>query len=326
MIVVAAGLIVALLLLTGRTGSTDTYYAVYDNVAGVKYGTPVRFEGYQVGQVAGVEPMTADAKTRFRVALAVKSGFPIPKGSEAAIASAGLLAGSAIAITRGDSRETLEPGAELATAPSRSITDAVSNLAGTVGELSEEGVRPILAKLNRAADQLDNLLRGPVPQIAQDLQRASGAVANFSNGLETTLTSPENLDRIENTLKHMESSANKLDKELLSARNAERFSGTLDNLRQFSREAIGLTEQLNTTGERVDGLIAKLDRLAKKNESEIDNSIADLRFSLATISRRIDAITYNLEGTSRNMNEFARQLRRNPSLLLRGGTPAEAAE
>jgi len=324
--VVAVGLLGAMLLLTGRTGATDTYYAVYDNVAGVKFGTPVRFEGYQIGQVETVAPITVDGRTRFRVALAVESGFPIPKGSEAAIASAGLLAGSAISITRGESATTLDPGAELATAPSRSITAAVSNLAGTVGQLSAEGVQPLMTKLNRAADQLDTLLSGPIPRIARNLEDASNSVAGVSSGLDRTIASPESLARIQRTLTRMESAATKLDQRLLSDDNAERFSGTLRNLQRFSNDAIGLTQQLRSTGKRVNSLVAKLDRLAKKNESEIDASISDMRYSLSTIARRIDAITYNLEGTSRNMHEFARQLRRNPSLLLRGGSPAEAAE
>lgn len=325
-IVVALGLLGALLLLTGRTGATDTYYAVYDNVSGVKFGTPVRFEGYQIGQVETVEPVTADGRTRFRVALAVESGFPIPQGSKAAIASAGLLAGSAISITRGRAAATLEPGAELETAPSRSITSAVSDLAGTVGQLSAEGVQPLMTKLNRAADQLDTLLSGPIPRIARNLEDASRSVAGVSSGLDETIASPESLARIERTLTRLESAATKLDQRLLSERNADRFSGTLTNLQQFSNEAIGLTRQLRSTGKRVNSLVTKLDRLAKTNESEIDASISDLRYSLSTVARRIDAITYNLEGTSRNMHEFARQLRRDPSLLLRGGTPAEAAE
>ena len=33
------------------------YFVTYNNVSGIKYGTPVAFEGYQVGQVEIIEPI-----------------------------------------------------------------------------------------------------------------------------------------------------------------------------------------------------------------------------------------------------------------------------
>ena len=44
-------------ILAGSTGSTDKYYTVYNNVGGLKYGTQVLCEGYQIGQVDSIEPM-----------------------------------------------------------------------------------------------------------------------------------------------------------------------------------------------------------------------------------------------------------------------------
>lgn len=323
---VAVGLLAALLLLTGRTGATDSYYAIYDNVSGVSYGTPVRFEGYNVGQVEGVEPVSRDGAVRFRVELAVREGFPIPADSKAAIASAGLLSGSAIAISRGTADSNVEPGAMLATAPSRSITGAVADLAGTVDQLSEKGVQPLMTKLTRAADQLDTLLRGPAKRIAGNLERTSGVAAEVSERLDEDMASPENLARIRRALAHMEGAAETLDRQVLSADNARQLDTTLRNLKGFSTEARDLTQQLRSTSTRVDKLVRRIDTLTEKNSGDISASVQDLRYSMATVARRIDAITYNLENTSRNMHEFARQIRRKPSLLLRGGTPAEAAE
>ncbi len=325
-IVVAAGLVAALLLLTGRTGATDTYYAVYDNVAGVSFGTPIRFEGYQVGQVEGVQPVTRDGAVRFRVELGVREGFPVPADSKAAIASAGLLSGSAIAISRGSADTNLSPGATLETAPSRSITGAVSDLAGTVGQLSSEGLQPLMSKLTRAADRLDALLSGPAPKIARNLERASGTVAEMSKRLDQDAASAENLARIRRTLEHMEQAARTLDRQLLGADNVQRVDTTLGNLQAFSSDARDLTRQLRATGRRMDSLVTRLDTLTEKNSGDVSASVQDMRYTLATVARRIDAITYNLENTSRNMHEFARQIRRNPGLLLRGGGRAEAAE
>ena len=60
-------IIVSLALITGRTGASDTYYVVLDNVADIKYGTQVRYEGFPVGQVEEITPEPDGARMRFRV-------------------------------------------------------------------------------------------------------------------------------------------------------------------------------------------------------------------------------------------------------------------
>jgi phospholipid/cholesterol/gamma-HCH transport system substrate-binding protein len=45
---------------------------------------------------------------------------------------------------------------------------------------------------------------------------------------------------------------------------------------------------------------------------------------MAAISRRIDSITGDLESTTRNMNEFSRQIRENPGVLVRGRETSDA--
>jgi phospholipid/cholesterol/gamma-HCH transport system substrate-binding protein len=51
-----------------------------------------------------------------------------------------------------------------------------------------------------------------------------------------------------------------------------------------------------------------------------------MRYTVETIAERIDAVTYNLEGASRNMYEFSRQIRINPGLLLGVSAAEEALE
>ena len=45
---------------------------------------------------------------------------------------------------------------------------------------------------------------------------------------------------------------------------------------------------------------------------------ADLQHSMDSVARHIDAINTNLEATTRNMTEFTRQLREDPSVVIRG--------
>lgn len=46
--VVLAIFIMVVSMLAGRSGATDSYYTVYDNVGGLKFGTQVLYEGYQI--------------------------------------------------------------------------------------------------------------------------------------------------------------------------------------------------------------------------------------------------------------------------------------
>ena len=55
-LIMLAGLIGLLMVLAGRTGATHAYLTPYTNVAGLKFGTPVFFEGFRAGQVEAIEP------------------------------------------------------------------------------------------------------------------------------------------------------------------------------------------------------------------------------------------------------------------------------
>jgi phospholipid/cholesterol/gamma-HCH transport system substrate-binding protein len=90
-----------------------------------------------------------------------------------------------------------------------------------------------------------------------------------------------------------------------------------------------LTEEFVTTRETLDGLLTKLDGITGRvgtlitdNQLDVDQSIIEMRHTVETVARHINAINQNLEGASRNMFEFSRQIRQNPGLLL-GGTPPE---
>jgi phospholipid/cholesterol/gamma-HCH transport system substrate-binding protein len=89
---------------------------------------------------------------------------------------------------------------------------------------------------------------------------------------------------------------------------------------RFSGNFADLSSDLRTTKAKVEGIVEELDGLLADNRENVNQGLQDLRYTAQAVARHIDAITYNLEGTSRNMHEFSRQIRQNPGLLL-GGTP-----
>jgi phospholipid/cholesterol/gamma-HCH transport system substrate-binding protein len=79
----------------------------------------------------------------------------------------------------------------------------------------------------------------------------------------------------------------------------------------------GTLEQLNR-------MVADLQGIVEQNEGKVGASLDDTRYILRSIAQNIDTINHNLAGTTRNMNEFSRLIRQNPSLLLGGAPPEEA--
>ena len=56
--------------------------------------------------------------------------------------------------------------------------------------------------------------------------------------------------------------------------------------------------------------------MVTNNDGDLKRAIKDARYIVESVARRIDAINENMEGMSRNMLEFSRQIRQSPGLLL----------
>jgi len=266
-------------LLSGRTGATDDYYIVYNNVMGLKKGVEILYEGFPVGRIDAISPEKREGRRAYRVDVKVARDTPIPEDSVAEITAAGLLAASVIDIRAGESQTLLEPGSEIEGKEAAAVFSAVNAVANEVLRVMEESIKPLLASIS---------------------DRAPGILENI-DGFTAELN--ETVDQIN---------------AILDPDNVERVSQILLNLDTATGEFSTLIEGLGGTRRQVDGLIAKLDALLEKDQGELDVAIRDLRHTLAAISRRIDSITSDLETTTRNASEFSRQIRENPGVLVRG--------
>ena len=112
--------------ITGSSGPIDKYYVTYNNVTGIKFGTPVSFEGYQVGQVEEIIPVRLEGKTSYRLALSIKQDWPVPEDSIAKIVASGLLAAVTIDIEEGISDVLLKPESEIESKEAANIFAAVN--------------------------------------------------------------------------------------------------------------------------------------------------------------------------------------------------------
>ena len=305
----------AAVMLTGRTAPRDAYRVVFDNVADVKFGSQVRFEGYPVGQVEAIEPLREEGKTRFLLRVSIERGWPIPADSIARVTSSNFLGAKTVDIERGRSHQALRPGELIQGAPPVDMFAAFSAIAVEIGDLARNEVRTFLGELTALA-QVTNAL------VDSDLRAGLRAVNNLAGGLEKSVPAiTADLKRFRGDLNVTLARA----QDLLSEKNIAGVSRTVGNVEGASRQLRKFTIRSQATLTQLNTFIADLDRLVENSEEDLSASVADARYSLRAIARNIDSINHNFEGTARNLNEFSRLIRQNPGLLL-GGTPRKEAQ
>lgn len=302
----AAALVVSLAVLMGRTGATDDYYAIYRNVTGVKFGTQVLYEGYPIGQVEKVTPVPSEGGMGFRVDFGVAKDWRIPEDSVAAITAPRLLAAVTINISAGESAVALSPGGMVRGRDGADVFAAMSMLAGEVSELTRGSLRPLLATLDQTVGTAGKILATDGATLSAELR----AVAETINR-----RAPRILDNLERFTETINESGEQL-KALATPENREKIEAVIGSLQQTGANLVRLTG-------RFDRLSGSLHGVIEENQSDIRQSVANLRYITESVARDIDSINQNLDGTARNMFEFSRQIRQNPGLLLGGGRPVD---
>jgi len=321
-LLVLAGLVASVAALTGRTGATDNYFAVYKNVTGVDFGSRVLFEGFHIGQVEKITPVEQDGRVKFRVDLSITKGWKVPEDSKAEIVSSGLLAAVTINLRAGKKPELLAPGAQIESVEAANIMASVSSLAEEVRQLTETDVKPMIAKISKAIGGFTDIMGDSGGAMAKDVQ---ALIQNL------TASTPDIIDNMETFSDRLNEGAEQLNR-MLSKKNVAAFDQIVGNLQTTTGNMTTLTEQLGQTRtdldlllKKVDGLFGEVGTVVSDNRLDLDRSIVDMRHTVESVARHIDAINQNLEGASRNMAEFSRQIRLNPGLLLGGKPPVDKA-
>jgi phospholipid/cholesterol/gamma-HCH transport system substrate-binding protein len=278
-VAMVAALVVWLAALSGRGFTASTYYVVYDNVLGIGEGTQILYEGFPIGQVAGIDPVEREGKRAFRVELTIRRDWKLPEDSVATVAAPGLLSAVVIDIEGGASPVLLEPDAELRGREAANVFAAFNDVASELTEISEQSLKPLLDTLGKGT-----------PKIVTNVE-------DFTRALNVTL---ERIDA------------------LLSPGNVQRIDRILVNLETTSSGFAAVAGDLSRTRAEIDQLLRTVDDLLDRNQGEIGHAISDLHDSLEAVARHIDAISANLEHSSRNLSEFSRQIRENPGLIVRG--------
>jgi phospholipid/cholesterol/gamma-HCH transport system substrate-binding protein len=291
--VLAAGvlLLVALAMITGRGGATTAYFTHYRNVTGLRYGAPVFYQGYRIGQVGAIVPERDSQGTRYKVELDVRRDWPIPKDSIARLTATGLLADVAVGIGEGKDRAMAAPGAELAGAENADIFSAMNELAGQITQLTRGQISPLIQTLSKRVDSITGAIDKGTPDIVEQSRKLLTQLNAASASLN----------------------------DVLKPDNRAALGAILANTQQ-------MTAQLQETQQKLDDALGQLDGIARENRPGIRDSVADLRAVLEALSGRIDSISQHLQTASRNFDEFSREVRKNPNRILVSPKPDKIEE
>ncbi len=110
---------------------------------------------------------------------------------------------------------------------------------------------------------------------------------------------------------------------ILSEQNRNHMDNMFSNADQASAQLVKLAAGFDRVNVQLDQLLKRSSKLIEDNEGDIGHSVSELRRTMDAVSGNLQSILYNLNATSRQMNEFSRQLRNNPSILLGGKPPAD---
>jgi len=308
-------LVVAIALLSGRTGATERYYAVYGNVTGIKFGTQVLYEGFGVGQVKSIVPLEKDGRMRFRVNMDIQEGWKIPEDSVAEIAVSGLLSAVTVNIIAGTAKQAIKPGSQITSSEQANIFAVISSVAGDMRDLAQNNLKPLLATINKTAGSLGNLLENDGQVMFRELTNLAKDMAERA---------PKIVGNIESLTENLKATGDRLGA-IMSTDNSKKLEKMIASMEAAAGNFAALSKDLGTTRKTVDKFLNSANGLVQDNRQDLERSVNDLRHVMDSMARHIDSVNQNMDGAARNMYEFSRQIRQNPGLLLGGTPPQDAA-
>jgi phospholipid/cholesterol/gamma-HCH transport system substrate-binding protein len=258
------GFVIALLWLAGAQYSEEfAYYRTYftGSVTGLGDGTIVRYNGIAVGHVSKVDFDPDDPK-RVIVTLQINPSLNVPTDSEASIASEGLTGGNYVEIDGGSKTAGNFPHKTWGDYP------VIKSRPSTLQQL-EQSAPELVAKLNKAADKLNDLLsdknRAAVASILQNLNGTMVAINKHSKDIETTLAN------ISQSSVKLNGDLSDLHADLTDMRgvmgNANTTLGKIGHLTDDADGAVN-GANLGQMSTQIRGLAASLTRLSDQLEHE----------------------------------------------------------
>jgi phospholipid/cholesterol/gamma-HCH transport system substrate-binding protein len=258
--------------------NNKTFYAVYDNVGGLQSGTQVSINGYNVGNVTGIN--FKDSSGKLLVTFTVSNEFDFSKNSVAELFDTGIIGGKSIQIIPVfDQSEMARSGDTLQSKVKPGIT-----------ELVQQKLTPLQMKVEGAVSNADSLLMN-VNEILDDptKRELKETIVSLNQLVKSFKGSADNLNVL------MENNKQQLDSSLKNVSTiTSNFAQLSDSL--VNADLAGTLANFQTTVGRLNGILEKIE----KGEGSLGKLHKD------------DALYNNLAEASRELDLLLQDFRLNP--------------
>ncbi len=271
---------------------TNTFYAIFNRIDGLKNTNHVLISGFKVGTVKDIR-LEAGHTGRLVVTLLVEKKYPIPHNSVAKLVSSDIMGGKAIKFEL-SARETFHTSGD-------TILSSIET--GLVDQLIHEMV-PVKEKAEQLMDNTAKVMK-TLLEVLNEQNRA-------------------NLDRsfasLRTTLEKLESTSTTLDSML--TKDTGQLRGILDNVNSISKNLADNSKNITNI---VNNFSSISDSLAKANIAstfiEVDSVIKQFNIVVEKINNgegtlgqlaTNDTLYHNLAAVSKNLEILLEDMKSNP--------------
>lgn len=243
--------------------SNDSYYAVYEDIAGLEESSPVEINGYKAGIVRDIRFIN-DGSGILIVNIGINSNYKLPVGTIAEITPETMLGGMKIRLRMGENTMFHDKGDTIQSGLDRGIInrleDELSPLVNSAGPLIS-GIDSLLAALNSIfTAEFESNITGSTENIENVTYKLDTLIGNTADNLSNIIARLDNftamLDKNSGAFDTTINNMTKLTGELSGAE----IKNSIYNLNKAASETAILMEKINN-GEGSAGLLFNDDSL-----------------------------------------------------------------